>query len=148
MDRFLLDTNVCLRLANEQATQHTLVVTAAYTLLEQGHDLVTVPQTIYEFWAVATRPLSANGLGWSTARVGQEVGTLRERFTLLPDMPEVFDRWLELVTRYGVSGKQVHDPRLVAAMGAHGVEHVLTLNTADFERYTEVRALHPSEVRA
>ena len=40
-----------------------------------------------------------------------------------------------LVIDYRVSGVQVHDARLVAAMLAHGVTHILTFNTADFARY-------------
>ncbi len=37
---------------------------------------------------------------------------------------------------YGVSGVQVHDAHLVAAMLANGITHILTFNAADFTRYT------------
>jgi len=42
------------------------------------------------------------------------------------------------VVSFGVSGVQVHDARLVAAMTVHGVTHILTLNPTDFARYTTV----------
>jgi hypothetical protein len=43
---------------------------------------------------------------------------------------------------------QVHDARLVAAMLAHGVPQILTLNPRDFQRYTEITVLHPADVVA
>jgi predicted nucleic acid-binding protein len=36
---------------------------------------------------------------------------------------------------YGVSGVQVYDARLAAAMIVHNVTHILTFNTSDFARY-------------
>ncbi len=49
---------------------------------------------------------------------------------------------------YGVSGVQVHDARLVAAMISHGATHILTFNTADFARYAPegIMAVDPATV--
>ena len=32
-------------------------------------------------------------------------------------------------------------------MEAHGLTHILTLNTADFARYSNLTALHPNTIR-
>jgi hypothetical protein len=40
-----------------------------------------------------------------------------------------------LIAKYAVSGKQVHDVRLVAMMLVWQIENVLTLNDRDFRRY-------------
>ena len=50
-------------------------------------------------------------------------------------MPTMYTEWRRLVLTFNVSGVQVHDARLVAAMKEHGVTHILTLNTTDFMRY-------------
>lgn len=50
-----------------------------------------------EFWAVATRPLEANGFGWTSHRTAKEVTDLQDRFVMLADSPEVLTCWLELV---------------------------------------------------
>jgi hypothetical protein len=47
---------------------------------------------------------------------------------------------------FAVSGVAVHDARLVAAMRAHGVYHILTLNDADFARYPGITAMNPTAV--
>lgn len=56
-------------------------------------------------------------------------------FPLLPDTSKVYSEWRQLVVTFSVSGVQVHDARLVAAMKSNGITHILTLNTADFTRY-------------
>jgi predicted nucleic acid-binding protein len=67
-------------------------------------------------------------------------------FRLLPDTERVHAEWRRLVVKHSVSGVQVHDARLVAAMLAHGVPHLLTLNDRDFKRHSEITAVHPQDV--
>jgi predicted nucleic acid-binding protein len=43
-------------------------------------------------------------------------------------------------------GVQVHDARLVAAMKAHGVTRILTINVTDFSRYPNIRAFAPTDI--
>jgi hypothetical protein len=45
-----------------------------------------------------------------------------------------------------VLGVQVHDARLAAAMYVHHVSHILTLNVADFNRFT-VSVVSPQFIR-
>ncbi len=40
----------------------------------------------------------------------------------------------------------VHDARLVAAMLVHGLSHILTFNTTEFARYSEITAVHPTAI--
>ena len=54
----------------------------------------------------------------------------------------VYDEWRRLVVAHSVSGIQVHDARLVAAMRVHRIKHILTLNTQDFGRYPDITFVH------
>ena len=65
------------------------------------------------------------------------------RFVLIEEAPRILDTWLDLVWRYQVSGKVVHDARLVALMVVQGVPNILTFNFKDFVRYAEIQAAHP-----
>jgi predicted nucleic acid-binding protein len=143
MVRYLLDTNVLLRSSDPASPLSAIASRAVISLLAAGHDLYLTAQVLIEFWAVATRPTAANGLGWSTGRTMHEVTDLLAQFRLLPDTADIFPRWRALATAYGVSGKQVHDARLAAVMATHGVSHLLSFNTADFHRYPDVIAIHP-----
>jgi predicted nucleic acid-binding protein len=59
-------------------------------------------------------------------------------FPLFPDDARVHHEWRQLVLSFGVSGVQVHDARIVAAMLVHQVTHILTFNTSDFVRYSSI----------
>jgi predicted nucleic acid-binding protein len=145
MATYLFDTNILLRFLDTTSAQHVLVSQAVLRLESQEHTLKVCSQNIVEFWAVATRPLVANGFGWSLERTRSEIDRFLSIYELLPDTPDIFTTWLELVTVYKVSGKQVHDARLAATAKAHEIENLLTLNVADFKRFN-LSAVHPNEV--
>jgi predicted nucleic acid-binding protein len=117
------------------------------SLLDQALQLSIVAQNLIEFWAVATRPLANNGLALSITDTVAHVKTFRQTFTLLPDTPDIFSEWERLVETHEVRGRQAHDARLVAAMLAHGVTHLLTFNTDDFKRYNKINAVNPQDVQ-
>jgi predicted nucleic acid-binding protein len=142
----LLDTNVVLRLADRSAPDHGLVRKAMSKLDAGGTALVLAPQILVEFWVVATRPVDVNGFGWSPAIVSDAIARVRARFRLLPEGPELFERWLELVTRGDLRGKRAHDARLAAIALVHGVRSILTLNVADFAGIEGVLPVHPADV--
>ena len=73
---------------------------------------------------------------------------IEQHFPLLPDSPNVYSGWRQLVVTYNVSGVKVHDARLVAAMICQGVTHILTFDTEDFARYKPegIVAVNPTDV--
>ena len=132
---YLVDTNVLLRFADRPHPLHPTIRAAIRKLRTSGHRLRTTPQNFVEFWNVATRPLERNGFGLVPAKADQRLRLVERLFPLLPDSPAVYPEWRQLVVSFGVSGIQVHDARIVAAMNVHGVTHILTFNTKDFVRY-------------
>jgi predicted nucleic acid-binding protein len=89
--------------------------------------------------------LSVNGLGLTVEGTLMELDRLKHLFQVLPELP-IHEEWQGLVIRYRVSGKNVHDARLVAAMVVHGVEQILTFNGPDFARHTEISVLNPFQI--
>ena len=146
MTDYLLDTNVLLRFSDAASPVHATAVDAVAVLLSRGDRVYITAQNLIEFWAVATRPVDANGFGWDARQTEQEMGKLLNFFLFLDDTPSVFRHWLALATAHAVSGKQVHDARLAAVMEAHGVASILTFNTRDFSRYPGLRATDPAAV--
>ena len=146
-DTYLVDSNILLRIPRWNDPADAYVDGAVAALRKSGAVLYFTHQNIAEFWNVATRPVMANGLGLSPQETRREVRSIERAMVLLPDGPTVYAAWRDLVATHSVSGRQVHDARLVAAMMVHGVTHLLTLNTADFERYPEITPIHPRSVR-
>jgi len=65
---------------------------------------------------------------------------------LLPEAPEAFPIWRDLVLKHRVSGIQVHDARIVAAMLVHQVQAILTFDLDDFKRYPGIVVIHPNSM--
>jgi len=63
----LLETNILLRYARATDPRFATVDTAIGAMRSNGDVICVVPQVIYEFWAAATRPVAANGLGLTVA---------------------------------------------------------------------------------
>jgi predicted nucleic acid-binding protein len=143
----LVDSGILLRLVNRTDPHHGAIRSALRFLKQRGDALVTAPQNVAEFWNVCTRPASARGgYGLSVAETAARLRLCERLFGILPEVPAVYPIWKQLVVTHGVMGVQVHDARLVALMAAHGVSHILTLNTVDFARYTLVIAQSPTDV--
>jgi predicted nucleic acid-binding protein len=143
----LVDTNITLRVVESDAPEHPLCVKAVERLENAGEALCGCAQTAIEFWVVATRPRNVRGLGLSPAEAEAALRSTEDYLLWLPEPPDIAARWRQLVNQYAVLGKAAHDARLVAFMEAHGLTHLLTLNTADFARYTSITALHPNDVK-
>lgn len=140
----LLDTNVLLRLhgtSNERRRECEELLRHAAPF----GTLCVCTQVLAEFYVVATRPLSANGLGLNVDHAAVRVEQYSGGMVLLPDPPGLFKTWLGLVRRHGVTGKPAHDAKLAALMICHGIEHVITFNKADLARFPGVRCHTPAE---
>ena len=136
--RLLVDTNVLCRLAEKGHALHSTAKEAVTRLNDQGHELCLVPQVLYEYWVVATRPASENGLDMAASEVDTAIHLWLDVFTLLRDERGIFSVWRDLTRKYSIKGKNAHDARLVAAMLRHGLQQLLTFNVADFQRYHEI----------
>lgn len=141
--QILVDTNLLLRAAQPNHPQRSVALAAMRACRTGGYQLALVPQVIYEFWVVATRPEVQNGLGLPTDEAHRKTSELLLLFDLLRDERAVFDHWYELVRRYEVQGKNAHDARIVAAAQRHGIDQLLTFNVGDFARYGRLAVLHP-----
>lgn len=147
MADYLPDTNLLLRIGDANSPLYTVINDAINTLRTRGDRVYLVPQNLYEFYVVATRPASARGgFGLTPQAAKAEMNRLRSTFIFRADTADVFTEWANLIDVYGVSGVQAHDARIVAAMRVHGISNLLTFNTPDFIRYPFINVIHPANV--
>jgi hypothetical protein len=98
MTTFLLDTNLLLRLSDGSSPHQALADQAIKRLRLRGDWPCLTAQNLIEFWAVATRPVGANGFGWDTQKTRVEIDQLLNKFPLLDDTPAILTNWVNLVT--------------------------------------------------
>jgi predicted nucleic acid-binding protein len=142
----LVDTNILLRISRRLDPQYKLVASALAKLALAGTTLHFTHQNVAELWNAMTRPVDRNGFGLTVTEAEREVRVIESGMSLLSDSEAVYREWRRIVVQHAVSGVQVHDARLVAAMRVHGVSHILTLNVTDFSRYSGITVAHPSTV--
>jgi len=122
--------------SSSQIHAQALVATQATDRLKQQKERLCVArQNLIEFRNTASRPADKNGLGLTPAAADLELNILERDFNTLPENDLVYFVWRQLIAAKSVSGKQVHDARLVAFMLVYGVTHILTFNGSDFRRF-------------
>jgi len=143
---FLVDTNIILRMAQPGHPMCADALNALNVLQHREEQFYLTSQNLIEFWRTCTRPIDSNGLGLTVIQTDAELLRLENLFSILPDTAEIYTEWRRLVVAYSVMGVNVHDARLVAVMLVNGLTHILTFNTRDFTRYSEITAIHPTAI--
>ena len=116
----IVDTNILLRSAQPSHPLCAAATLAVSRLIRRDGRVFFCSQNIAEFWNVATRPASNNGLGLSHEEALREVSAIENTLTLLPDTPDVYPAWKRIVENYRVQGVKVYDARLIAIMNVKG----------------------------
>ena len=143
---YLVDSNILLRWVKPDHSDYPAIVSAIEDILQRQGVLCYTSQNLAEFWNTSTRPVDRNGYGLSPGETDRRAKFFEDRLRLLPDSLAVHEEWRKLLVTHSVSGVQVHDARLVAAMRVHGLKRILTFNDRDFARYTDIQAIHPRAI--
>lgn len=127
----------------------SVVRQAIESLSVKKEELFITIQNVAEFWNVATRPATENGLGLPTATVCDLLERLIEPLrAVLFERDTLYTEFKRLALKYEVRGKQTHDARLTAQMLVWNVDKILTLNDRDFRRYEPegIAVVHPDSL--
>jgi predicted nucleic acid-binding protein len=143
---YLVDSNALLRWVKPDHEDYPAIVSAIEAILQQGGVLCYTSQNVAEFWNACTRPVDRNGYGLSPQETDRRARVFEEKLRLFHDSLAVHQEWRRLLVTYSISGVQVHDARLVAAMLLHRVKRILTFNEKGFARYSEIEALNPRKL--
>ncbi|MGO9318158.1 MAG: type II toxin-antitoxin system VapC family toxin [Terracidiphilus sp.] len=143
---YLLDSNILIRWVQHESPDFRTVDASIKQLARSGAVPCYTSQNLGEFWNVLTRPANRNGYGFSPEQADIRARDVEANLRLLPDSPAVHKEWRRLLVDYRVSGVQVHDVRLVAAMRIHGVKRILTFNVKDYARFDSIEAVHPVDL--
>jgi predicted nucleic acid-binding protein len=107
----LLDTNILTHAAQSGHSMHQAALDAMAELRRQGEILCIVPQNLYEFWVVCTRPTAQNGLGMSPAEAQAELARLKTLFSLVPRRAFRDERHFEEFVALALRYQQSQPPR-------------------------------------
>ena len=134
----VVDTNILLAATDRSRECHRA---ATDFLNEDERRLAVSPQIVREYLAVTTRPVEANGFGFSGADAVANVEQFLDDMELLGEDATSTRRLLELIGQASGAGKQVHDANVVAVTLAHRAAAIVTDNTRHFSRFAHLIAI-------
>ncbi|MGH7597240.1 MAG: type II toxin-antitoxin system VapC family toxin [bacterium] len=137
-----VDTNVWVARIIEGHVFHERAQTKLTQLVEQEEVLCLSGQIIRELISVCTlgRNLS-RPLTWDELR--QQLEALFAQTVLLDENEPSIQKLIDLGARHRVIGKQIHDTNIAATMLTHGITRLITFNSDDFKRFTEIEVVVP-----
>jgi predicted nucleic acid-binding protein len=134
--KVFVDTNVLLRSLIDEFPESAACRALVVAQRKAENEMWISRQVVRELLVQLTHPRTLK-----TPLTGEQVQSQLEAvfrlFRVADETSITTDTLLMLLREYSVSGKQIHDANIVAAMLANGIDTLLTLNTADFKRYED-----------
>ena len=147
-DLLFIDTNVLLTATDESRPHHD----AARRLITQSdrHSLhpAVSGQILREYLVVATRPVSANGLGLDTRDAIRNVKAFLRYVRLYDETEATAARLRRLGLEHHLRGKRFHDANIAATMSVHGIRALVTDNVRDFASFADIDAVALADAMA
>jgi predicted nucleic acid-binding protein len=135
-----LDTSLLVAATVEVHPSHDAAADTVHRLISQDARLFISPQICREFLVVLTRqPIHGRRIDLDEALAALHPWTVA--CTLLDELEAVHRACVDLVRRFGVHGKQIHDCNIVATMATYDVRLLATRNPSDFRRFHPVVSL-------
>jgi predicted nucleic acid-binding protein len=106
----------------------------------------SIPLRIWRSFGTYTRPADRNGFGFSISEADDRASLIEAKLNFAVDSEATHREWRRIVVAERVSGVQVHDARLIAAMHVHRIRNLLTLNVQDFRRYQDIVVFSPQDL--
>lgn len=137
-----VDTNVLIYAADTLSPWYAIARRRLDEARNQGVDLVISPQIIREYLAASTRSHQLTGSPM-LSDIWTNVREFRTKLRVVYDVPIVLDHLVTLLQTIPTAGKQIHDANIVATMQAHTIQHLLTHNVSDFNRFASLIRIVP-----
>ncbi len=137
-----IDTNILIYANLALSPFHVQAIQRLQALVEQGIELWISRQTLREYLAGMTRRGDLTG-EIPVSSLVVDVQYFAKSFRLAEDNSQVTERLLTLMEEISSGGKQVHDANIVATMLVYGIPQLLTHNTGDFARFSELITVLP-----
>jgi predicted nucleic acid-binding protein len=136
-NRCVVDTNLLVYSTVSGNPWHHKARRWLAALQRQGTILCATTQILREYLVVLTRG-DVFETTFTVSEALDELETLLPSLEVLGETEETAARLRDLVRRYQVRGKQIHDANVVAVMLSYGISRLATYNSIDFERFKEV----------
>jgi len=132
-----VDTNILVYCNNKDSAFCKPAREKLTELIKNANRLFISDQVIREYLVIMTKPgVLENPISPKLAI--QDVTRMREEFNLLFADRKALDMLADLIVKYGIKGKRVHDTAIVSIMLAKGISDIVTHNVNDFKYFNDL----------
>jgi predicted nucleic acid-binding protein len=132
-----IDTNILIYANNRASNLCEPARKKLDELTGKGNSLVISYQVLREYLVIMTRPgFFEKPVSVKTAV--EDVTRMKKEFVLLFSDDNSLDKLTDLLRKYDIKGKRIHDAAIVSLMLANGITDLLTHNTDDFKSFQEI----------
>ncbi len=135
--KVFIDTNILVYFKLEYSLFHTDAKKQLNTLIDRGAELWISRQVIREYLSCITREENLKPY-LNNETILKEYAELLENFSIADETDIVSNYLLSFFSKFIIVGKQIHDANIVATMLAYNIKHLVTKNSDDFKRFTEM----------
>jgi len=143
VSHLFVDTNILVFATDAASPFQSAAETALEEWRKQGTELYVSVQVLRECLDVTTRPAPGQTAPPDYAAILGNIASFRSAFHVLEGTRLVSEKLGELVQRFAVKGRQVHDANIAATILTNGLKDLLTQNVADFARFSPLLTAHP-----
>lgn len=143
VSRLFVDTNILVFATDADSPWESAAATELEQWRKQGTELCISVQVLREYLAVTTRPAPGQIDPPNYAAILSNLAAFRSGFQVLEDTRFVSEKLGDLVQRFAVKGRQVHDANIAATLLTNGLQYLLTRNGRDFGRFSPFIIVHP-----
>lgn len=137
-----LDTNILVYANVSESSFHQAALQKIQNLYDTEIELWVSRQVLREFIVTLTRPQAFTNPRPITTVI-ERVRFFQTQFRVAEDSPEVTEKLLSLIEEIPIGGKQMHDANIVATMLVYEIPQLLTHNTGDFTRFSNLITVSP-----
>lgn len=136
--RVFIDTNILYYLNDKKGPFFAQSAARIDELIDDENDLFISSQVLREYAHVTLRNAVYHklDLAESIRDVLFNISSFQNDYEMLYDGEPIFSEWLSLLPKL-TTGRDVFDFNLAATMRANGIQHLLTHNVSDFNKFSD-----------
>ena len=137
-DKIFFDTNILVYLSNEDSLFFQEVQKQFNSILNNNVEIWISRQILREYAVVMTRseyvekPLNK-------IEVLDDLERWQKIFNVADETEDVTNCLMDLIKKYDLMGKKIHDANIVATMITKNIPELLTYNIGDFNVFEEIK---------
>ncbi len=138
-DKIFLDTNILVYLSNEDSLFHKTAL-EKFKQIVKKHEIWISRQVLREYAVVMSR-LEVYEKTLRSQEIIDDIAKWEKSFKVADEAEGITENLKNLILRYNLKGRRIHDANIVASMMEYSIPLLFTFNIKDFKAFEEIQLL-------